>query len=235
MKSFKQYLKEYASAVRNEEDDIEENDTEESEDEELAVALTRSGEGGQAVLDAMQQGGLLHNSMQRVYERAIDALSQSANSDPAEIARLSTQLGKERKEQRMRSKIRSLMQGGFGRSIQTAWDIDQRKEYETEGRRDSPLDPSFDPPSEIDQTYTPVPSYKTVPPETDNTKGKDQEMLDTIAGTGDSLDRPIQREDGSAFLSALRAAGLTFDAKWPVNVDRYDRVQQRVRDVMNGK
>jgi len=230
MKSFKQYLKEYASAVRNKEDDIEENDTEDPEDEELAVALTRSGEGGQAVLDAMQQGGLLHNSMLRVYERAIDALSQSANSDPSEIARLSAQLGKER----MRS-MRSLMQGGFGRSIQTAWDINQRKEYETEGRRDTPLDPSFDPPSETDQTNTPVPSYKTVPPETDNTEGKDQEMLDTIAGTGDSLDRPIQREDGSAFLSAARAAGLTFDAKWPVNVDRYDRVQQRVRDVMNGK
>jgi len=194
MKSFKQYLKEYASAVRNEEDDTEDDDR------ELTDALSRSGEGGQALRNAMQQGGLL---------------------------RLKTRLYPE-DEQGSYEDIRDRVARGIASS-------EDLREFDNLLIKRAKLDPSFDPPSEIDQTYTPVPSYKTVPPETDNTKGKDQEMLDTIAGTGDSLDRPIQREDGSAFLSALRAAGLTFDAKWPVNVDRYDRVQQRVRDVMNGK
>jgi len=187
IKSFKQYLKEYASAVLNEEDDIEENDTEESEDEELAVALTRSGEGGQALRNAMQQDGLL---------------------------RLKTRLYPE-DEQGSYEDIRDRVARGIASS-------EDLREFGNLLIKRAKLDPSVDPPSETDQTYTPVPSYKTVPPETDNTKGKDQEMLDTIAGRGDSLDRPIQRDAGSALLSAMRAGGMTFDAKWPSNVDRYD-------------
>jgi len=187
MKSFKQYLKEYASAVRNEEDDTEDDDR------ELTDALSRSGEGGQALRNAMQQGGLL---------------------------RLKTRLYPE-DEQGSYEDIRDRVARGIASS-------EDLREFDNLLIKRAKLDSSFDPPSETDQEPNNIqndPRFvekRKVPSETDNTKGKDQEMLDTIAGRGDSLDHPNQRDAGSALLSAMRAGGMTFDAKWPSNVDRYD-------------
>jgi len=72
-------------------------------------------------------------------------------------------------------------------------------------------------------------------------EGEDQKMLNTIAG-GSLLDdgsfrrnAQYKSDSGSALLSAMRAAGMTFDAVWPLNVDRYDELQQRARDIMDGK
>jgi len=192
MKSFKQYLKEYAS----------------KDDQELANTLTRVGEGGQALRDAMIQGGLLptgsededdHPQVRDILQRRDNRIAGILDDIPVER--------QEALERRYRQRA--------NKEIDKYWsDV-----YDQKSKQMAP-DAAQNDPSFVEK--------RKVPSETDNTEGEDQKMLDTIAGSNEwgsfawYFDHPNQRDAGSALLSAMRAGGMTFDAKWPSNVDRYD-------------
>jgi len=185
----------------------------------LTDALSRSGEGGQAVRDAMIQGGLLppgHEDEDEPddYPQIVDpSASFKSDLDQRKKKAFTDLYYRHQAENTPNAKAIQDEKNLHAQFDEEINDYNQRTKENREYKNQS-LRPVI---TSLIKKHLPQDQDNT-----DNTEGKDQEILDTIAGRGDSLDRLWQRDAGSALLSAMRAGGMTFDAKWPSNVDRYE-------------